>query len=483
MRRFGWLFLAGMAGCVLSTETVSGPASDAGDSGTAETGAWKEGTDGGIYYADGNVGIGVPTPRRALQIYRAGAPDLTGIGYSGTGHVLIETDGRPAVSNYDTNNTSMSTLVTVAGDENDTNKASSISMLQFNANSTISGMYSSTCASALTFATSRGECGLQVGIPVEAMRVDASGNVGIGTTSPKARLHVAGGDIQIDDTHAVRGEGGRWLLGAIANSSTLSVGSLEPDVVGWNIEFNANATRMHIDATSGNVGVGTTTPTEKLHVEGNILATGTIKAMNFPDLAENITAMTPSIGPGDVVVSDPERGEGILLAAGPYSSTIIGVISTHPGILLNGEPADLDSARPRDKLQRPLALAGRVPVKVTLEGGPIHPGDLLTSSSTPGHAMRANEPWRGGLIGTALTAFSGKDDQGRPTPEGKVIVFLALDHTPSCNPEEQTRLTAKVSELEGKLAAEREAREALETRLKALEAAVLGNRSPRQASQ
>jgi hypothetical protein len=35
-----------------------------------------------------------------------------------------------------------------------------------------------------------------------------------------------------------------------------------------------------------------------------------------------------------------------------------------------------------------LALSGIVPVKVTNEGGPIQPGDLLVSSSTPGHAMR-----------------------------------------------------------------------------------------------
>jgi len=35
-----------------------------------------------------------------------------------------------------------------------------------------------------------------------------------------------------------------------------------------------------------------------------------------------------------------------------------------------------------------LALIGIVPVKVTNENGPIQPGDLLVTSSTPGHAMR-----------------------------------------------------------------------------------------------
>jgi hypothetical protein len=50
-----------------------------------------------------------------------------------------------------------------------------------------------------------------------------------------------------------------------------------------------------------------------------------------------------------------------------------------------------------------LALAGRVPVKVTAENGPIRPGDLLVASSTPGHAMRA--PQRvapGTVVGKAM---------------------------------------------------------------------------------
>jgi hypothetical protein len=56
-----------------------------------------------------------------------------------------------------------------------------------------------------------------------------------------------------------------------------------------------------------------------------------------------------------------------------------------------------------------------VPVKVTLEGGPIKPGDALTASSTPGRAMRAGEP--GATIGVALESFEGPG-------EGRVMVFV-----------------------------------------------------------
>jgi hypothetical protein len=51
-----------------------------------------------------------------------------------------------------------------------------------------------------------------------------------------------------------------------------------------------------------------------------------------------------------------------------------------------------------------LALMGVVPVKATTENGPIKPGDLLVSSSIPGHVMRCDDPkeCEGAIIGKAL---------------------------------------------------------------------------------
>ena len=69
----------------------------------------------------------------------------------------------------------------------------------------------------------------------------------------------------------------------------------------------------------------------------------------------------------------------------------------------NNDLADNDSGRRTDR--RPLlALVGRVPVKVTAEGGPIAVGDLLTSSGTPGLAMRCGDRARcaGAIVGKAL---------------------------------------------------------------------------------
>src|SRR5207249_3207625 len=55
----------------------------------------------------------------------------------------------------------------------------------------------------------------------------------------------------------------------------------------------------------GSVGIGTTTPTEKLHVAGNITVTGNINA-KYQDIAEWVSTSRPLM-PGTVVILDPDR--------------------------------------------------------------------------------------------------------------------------------------------------------------------------------
>lgn len=55
----------------------------------------------------------------------------------------------------------------------------------------------------------------------------------------------------------------------------------------------------------------------------------------------------------------------------------------------------------------PVAILGVVSCKVSAENGPIHPGDLLVTSSTPGHAMRADRARAqpGTILGKALESL------------------------------------------------------------------------------
>jgi hypothetical protein len=72
---------------------------------------------------------------------------------------------------------------------------------------------------------------------------------------------------------------------------------------------------------------------------------------------------------------------------------------------------------------RPLALAGRVPVKVCIENGPIQIGDMLTTSSTPGFAMKATDRnlGFGAIIGKALESFDGSSND-----KNKILVLVNL---------------------------------------------------------
>jgi hypothetical protein len=158
-----------------------------------------------------------------------------------------------------------------------------------------------------------------------------------------------------------------------------------------------------------------------LDAVGNLRVKGAITGgVGAPDYAENITTSDPSIEAADVVMMDPDHPEQVIKAAGPYNQTVLGVISTNPGFVTNASEPDAD-----DETQRPLALSGRVPVKVTGENGPIEPGDYLTTSSTAGYAMKATES--GAVIGRAMEGFNGSDVEDT----GKVLMFI--DNT-SYNP-------------------------------------------------
>jgi hypothetical protein len=154
----------------------------------------------------------------------------------------------------------------------------------------------------------------------------------------------------------------------------------------------------------------------RLGSEGAIFADGEFAAASFEtgaaDIAEWVRSSEP-VEPGDVAELDPLGALTYRLTGTACSSLVAGIVSTEPGIVL-AEDAPFDS-------RALLALTGIVPVKVTNEGGPIHPGDLLASSSTPGHAMRWDgpDPCPCALVGKALEPMT--DDVG-------LILVLLMAH-------------------------------------------------------
>jgi hypothetical protein len=116
----------------------------------------------------------------------------------------------------------------------------------------------------------------------------------------------------------------------------------------------------------------------------NYFAKDGMQISNF-DLAEDYKAVDMSITAGDVIA--PTSGSDISIdkTKSVYQNNVIGVVSTKPGLKLS----DWSLSDSEKESMRPIALAGRVPVKVSAENGPIKKGDLLVPASTPGFAMKA----------------------------------------------------------------------------------------------
>ena len=150
-------------------------------------------------------------------------------------------------------------------------------------------------------------------------------------------------------------------------------------------------------------------------------AAGTIYAANATvqaaDLAENYLSAT-QLEPGDVVIPEGKNNSlAVSKSTHAYQNQVIGIISTKPGFILNSDATPNESYPYR----YPLALQGRVPVKVTSQNGSIKAGDALTSSPIPGVAMKATGS--GQIIGKALESYDGST-----TAVGKVMVFVNITH-------------------------------------------------------
>lgn len=118
------------------------------------------------------------------------------------------------------------------------------------------------------------------------------------------------------------------------------------------------------------------------------------------DFAEMLPAQV-GLAPTEVLVIGPDGR--LERSTEPYQSSVVGVYSSAPGFV--GGAASQDEAEDvtAEEEDVPLAIVGVVPVKASAENGVIQPGDLLVTSSTPGHAMKTDgDPPQGTVIGKAL---------------------------------------------------------------------------------
>lgn len=205
------------------------------------------------------------------------------------------------------------------------------------------------------------------------------------------------------------GDYGIWAGGNTAGGRFTDIDSGELTYLAYGgygiVAYGTNAGGLFYDDSSG-ISSRVAYETYGFYTTGNAyiggVCSGGASGTCNEDIAEYIDA-NYNVNPGDVVEIDDD-GHAIK-ANQAYSTRVIGVISTNPAIIFPGGNEGDD----KDANRQPLALSGIVPVKVSTENGPIHAGDLLTSSDTPGHAMRCSDAimCTGATIGKALESFDG----------------------------------------------------------------------------
>ncbi len=195
-------------------------------------------------------------------------------------------------------------------------------------------------------------------------------------------------------------------------------------------EFRVSADDSVFD---GDVGIGTSNPTAKLHVAGNIKAILDFAGSPAVDMRYNATSDVIGYDVAELFESNEEVEPGDVLAIDlngklkksneSYDTKVAGVVSEAPAVLFEGselqiapQPFEFKSGK-----KPPLTLVGRVRCNVTTQnGGPVEVGDLLVTSSKPGYAMKADPDKLGFgmIIGKALEPL----EQG----DGKIIVLVNL---------------------------------------------------------
>ena len=248
--------------------------------------AWEDASGGGssqwtttgndIYYNTGNVGIGTSSPTALLHLESASSPkielkDTTNdarliayaqnsnahIGTASNHDLIIDTNGSEAMRiksggsvGIGTSSPSYPLELHHGTPEFNMKDTSSNGQFRFSLDGTTATINNVSSSGTLVFSNANSE----------AMRINSSGNVGIGTTSPAQAAHVVGSQVRLDTS-----SGGYYLH----NASGTFRGAFHDNGTITSIYADGDGDGPHMVFSNGKVGIGTTSPSNKLEIKGD----------------------------------------------------------------------------------------------------------------------------------------------------------------------------------------------------------------------
>jgi hypothetical protein len=247
---------------------------------------------------------------------------------------------------------------------------------------------------------------LDIGTPfTPRFTITPSGSVGIGTVNPAESLTIAGVSSYNTGLKLI----GNTTAGTGLALENTSAGGHKYDLISGGSADGIGAGAFGIFDESA----------ASYRLSINPSGTVVVKVLTITggaDIAEPFKMADDAIPKGAVVVIDEARPGQLKLSSSAYDNHVAGIVSgangINPGLALHQSGVN-------DGGQN-VALTGRVYAQADAAYGAIHPGDLLTTSDTPGYAMRVRDHTRaqGAILGKAMT--------GLPEGKGFVLVLVSL---------------------------------------------------------
>ncbi len=345
----------------------------------------------------GNLGIGTPAPGMPLHVSSAGNQLL----------LLQSTKGGAG-------NTANLNFKTYGAADSTPSPTATISAID-------DGHYSSH----LAFLTKKP--GQDKNPQTEKVRITCDGKVGIGTSDPKEKLDINGGVLLLrDDSGKERFRVNSWSTDLIITDKNGKpalvfdggTGHLQLKSGGSLILHDQTGKeRIRFNSWSNDFIITDKNGKQALVFDGNsgnLSLTGDIKLVGGDCAEEFEIGEHEKAEPGAVMVISEDGA--LVPSRQAYDKRVAGVVSgagdLRPGILLDRQ------SKKSDRL--PLAMTGKVYCKVDADYGPVEVGDLLTTSPTRGHAMKASD------CGKAFGTVIGKALRGLEAGKGLIPILVAL---------------------------------------------------------